>query len=132
MGDDKTAIKTPVRIEATKEYGGDVVNMSGVMEVGYWSDRYAVMDADDNKICEGIREQPTAENIALCINEHAELRKQVAAAKSEAPAPDENGLVVALESLIDVIERVGYDEEHLVEPAIQRGLEAIESWNKRS
>jgi hypothetical protein len=40
----------PLSVDSTQEYGGDVPTMSGGTEVGYWCDRWIVVDAAGREI----------------------------------------------------------------------------------
>lgn len=80
MTTSKSTIALPVRYEATKEYGGDVVNMSGWMENGFWYDCFKIIDAN-GKMIAGIDKKSHAKQIAKCINEHERLSREHAAMK---------------------------------------------------
>lgn len=64
-------LKRPVTVWKTKEYSGDVPQMSSpYAEVGYWIERYQILDANGDAIAEGIKDKAVAEHIAECINDH--------------------------------------------------------------
>jgi hypothetical protein len=76
-------IKTPVRVQTTKEYGGDVQQMnSPYKEAGYWLDRFDVIDAKSRQLarCEN---EIDAQHIVMVINDHETLTAQVAELKGE-------------------------------------------------
>jgi hypothetical protein len=60
-------IKLPVKVTNTSEYGGDVPTMSGGREVGFWNNRFDVVDAAGRSICR-CKEQSDAKQIAKCLN----------------------------------------------------------------
>lgn len=60
-------MKLPVRVEPTQEYGGDIRNMSGHWENGYWSDRFDVVDADEKYLCR-CKDEDVANQIVEAIN----------------------------------------------------------------
>lgn len=60
-------INRPVKVQESKEYGGDVRTMSGGWENGYWLDRFDVYDKSGRHIAR-CKERSDADAIVEALN----------------------------------------------------------------
>jgi hypothetical protein len=66
------ATPRPWRVEPTKVYGGDVPTMSGGREVGYWRDRWKIVDSEDQVVAV-LTVKERAEFIVTAVNSYDAL-----------------------------------------------------------
>lgn len=82
MPNEMIPIATPVRVKETKEYSGDVQQMSSPhREVGYWTSSYAILDANADRVATGIESEDTANQIASAINNATLYREELVEAR---------------------------------------------------